>query len=149
MRIDAFRGFKHYSSFHGPEQALKIITNERVVLEKVEEFVKKHDVQCDLNVTNTFDVCMTPEFAAYEAEAFEGFKKAGGDVSHIKFYSGDETSARTGTQSVTAAYEWPAVSSHPAKLAQWLLSASIDRGAKLFTHCPATKVQKTGLGEGL
>lgn len=93
-RIDAFRGFKQYSSFHGPEKALKIITNERIVLEKVEEFVKKHDVQCDLNVTNTFDVCMTPAFATYEAEAFEGFQKAGDDFSHVKFYSGDEASAR-------------------------------------------------------
>jgi glycine/D-amino acid oxidase-like deaminating enzyme len=147
--VDAFRGFKHYSSFHGTEQAVKIIANERIVLERVQEFVKKYDVQCDLNVTNTFDVCMSPEFAAYEAEAFEAFKKAGGDVSHVKFYSGEEAVTRTGIRNVTAAYEWPAGSSHPAKLAQWLLSASIERGVTLFTHCPVTKVEKSAVGEGL
>jgi glycine/D-amino acid oxidase-like deaminating enzyme len=149
MGIDAFRGFKHYSLLHGQDQALKIIANERTVLERVEEFVKKHNIQCDLNVTNTFDVCMSPEFAAYEAEAFELFKNAGGDTSHVKFYSGDAASTRTGIENVTAAYEWPAGSSHPAKLAQWLLSASIEKGVKLFTHCPVTKVEKSALGEGL
>ncbi len=86
---------------------------------------------------------MSPEFAAYEAEAFEGFKKAGGDVSHVKFFEGKEASERTGLQNVIAAYEWPAGSSHPAKLAQWLLSASIERGVQLFTHCPVSKVEKS------
>lgn len=148
-QLDAFRGFKHYSSFHGANQALKIIANERVVLEKVEEFVKKHDVKCDLNVTNTFDVCMTPEFAAYEAEAFQAYKSAGGDVSHVKFYPEGEASAVTGIANVFAAYEWPAGSSHPAKLAHWLLSAAIERGVELYTHCPVEKVEKSVKGEGL
>ncbi len=146
---DAFRGFKHYSSFHGPEQALKIIANERLVLEKVEEFVKKHNVQCDLNVTNTFDVCLSPEFAAYEAEAFASFKKAGGDVSHVNFFKGKAASEKTGLRDVIAAYEWPAGSSHPAKLAQWLLSASIERGVRLFTHCPVSKVENSSIRKGL
>lgn len=85
---------------------------------------------------------MTPEFAAYEAENFEAFKKAGGDVSHVQFYQGGEARERTGIKDAFAAYEWPAGSSHPAKVAQWLLNASIERGVKLFTHCPVSKVSK-------
>ncbi|KUJ06814.1 FAD dependent oxidoreductase [Mollisia scopiformis] len=143
VRPDAFRGFKHYSSLHGPDQALKIIANERLVLEKVDHFVKKYDVPCDFHLTSTFDVCMTPEFAAYEADNFEAFKKAGGDVSHVSFFEGDEAKKRTGIQDAFAAYEWPAGSSHPAKLAQWLLNSCIKRGVKLFTHCPVSKVTQS------
>lgn len=137
---DAFRGFNHYSSIHGPEQALEILANERLVLEKVNEFVRTHSIDCDFNLTTTFDVCMTPEFAAYEAEAFKAVKEAGGDLSHVKVFDGDEARAKTGITDAVAAYEWPAGSSHPAKLTQWLLNAVIEKGCKLFTHCPVTEV---------
>jgi glycine/D-amino acid oxidase-like deaminating enzyme len=142
-RLDAFRGFKRYSSLHGPDQALKIIANEHLVLDKIDEFTRKHDVQCDFNLTTTFDACMTAEFAAYEAETFMSFKNAGGDVSHVKFSEGEEARKRTGVKDVVAAYEWPAASIHPAKLAQWLLNTGINRGVTLFTHCPVSKVERS------
>ena len=85
---------------------------------------------------------MTPEFAKYEAESLEAYKAAGGDVSHIKFYENSEAQEKTRIPGATAAYEWPAGSSHPAKLAHFLLQSAIDRGAKLFTFCPAIEVVK-------
>lgn len=133
---------------HGEQQALKTIQDERRVLEKVDGFVKKHNVQCDFNLTTTFDVCMTPEFAAYEAESLEAFKKAGGDISHIKFYEGDLAQKKTRVPGAVAAYEWPAGSSHPAKLAQFLLQAVISKGAKLFTFCPATEIKPNTAAPG-
>ncbi|KAF3385349.1 putative oxidoreductase OrdL [Penicillium rolfsii] len=142
VRPDAFRGFNAYAKVHGPDQALKIIANERLVLQKVDEYVKQHQIPCDFNLTTTFDVCMTPEFAAYEAESLEAYKQAGGDVSHITFYEGPEAQAKTRIPGAVAAYEWPAGSSHPAKLAQFLLQSVINRGAKLFTFCPATQVKQ-------
>ncbi|PGG96120.1 hypothetical protein AJ79_09717 [Helicocarpus griseus UAMH5409] len=141
VRPDAFRGFTAYSEIHGEEQALKIIANERLVLKRIDEFVKKHDVPCDFNLTTTFDVCMTPEFSAYEAESFKAYKNAGGDVSHIKIHEGQEAEAKTRVKGAAAAYEWPAGSSHPAKLAQFLLQSVVARGVKLFTFCPATEIK--------
>lgn len=140
--LDAFRGYKYYSSLHGSEQALKILENERVVLQKVDEFVKKHDVACDFHLSSTFDVCMSPEFAAYEAASFAAYENAGGDTSHIKVYTGKEAQQKTGIDLALSAYEWPAGSSHPAKLAQWLLRAVIDKGARLFTFCPALEITR-------
>lgn len=140
--VDAFRGFNAYSKVHGPEQALKIITNERLVLEKVDEFVRKHNVQCDFNLTSTFDVCMTPEFAKYEAESLEAYKQAGGETSHIKYYEGEEAKEKTRITGAVAAYEWPGGSSHPAKLAHFLLQSVIERGVQLFTFCPATAIKE-------
>ena len=122
---------------------MKIIANERLVLEKIDEFNRKYNVQCDFNLTSTFDVCVTTEFTAYEAENFETFRKAGGDVAHVKFHEGDEARKRTGVKDAMAAYEWPAGSCHPAKLAQWLLNAAIERGATLFTHSPVSKVERS------
>ncbi|KAJ9627641.1 hypothetical protein H2203_002853 [Taxawa tesnikishii (nom. ined.)] len=140
VRPDAFRGYTAYSTLHGPIQALKIIANERLVLSRVADFVRTHNVPCDFELTSTFDVCLTPEFAAYEAQSFDTFKEAGGDVSHVRFYEGEEARQKTSVSSAVAAYEWPAGSSHPAKLAQWILNSVIERGVRLWTHCPVTNI---------
>ncbi len=145
--LDSFRGFNFYSEIHGSEQAVKILANERLVLERIDKFVTKHNVPCDFNLTTTFDVCMTPEFAAYQTSSFNDFKNAGGDVSHIRIFKGEEAKRRTRIAGAHTAYEWPAGTSHPAKLAHWLLNAVVSRGVQLFTHCLATKVTSTSLSK--
>lgn len=143
VRPDAFRGFQVYRRVHGTEQALKIIANEKDVLEKVNTFVNKYDVPCDFNLATTLDVCLTPEFAEFNARSFKEYQEAGGDPSHVKIYEGEDAATRTGIKETVSAYEWPAGSSHPAKLAQWLLGQSIAKGATLFTKCPALKISKS------
>ncbi|KAL2432379.1 hypothetical protein ABEF95_007123 [Exophiala dermatitidis] len=142
VRPDAFRGFPVYAAAHGVDQSVKILANERLVLHKVDEFVRTHNVPCDFHFTKTFDVCMTPEFADYEAASFNAYKKAGGDVSHVKFYEGAEAKEKTRVPGTVAAYEWPAGSIHPAKLTHWLIRSCVTRGVKLFTHCPVTSVKE-------
>lgn len=143
VRPDAFRGFQVYKRLHGTEQALKIIANERLVFQRLDDFVKQHKIECDFNPTTTFDVCLTQEFADFNAQSLKEFQAAGGDVSHIKFYDGDEARRRTGVMNAVAAYEWPAGSSHPAKLAHFLLAQAIEKGGRLFTHCPAQALSKS------
>ncbi|KAI0170363.1 FAD dependent oxidoreductase [Pestalotiopsis sp. NC0098] len=148
VRPDAFRGFQVYQRVHGKDQALKIIANERTVFHRVDEFVKEHGVDCDFDSTTTFDVCLTQEFADFNAQSFREYQEAGGDVSHVKFYKGEEAQEKTRIDQAVAAYEWPAGSSHPAKLAQWLLSRAIEKGARLFTHCPATSIEASDEAAG-
>ncbi|KAK1675635.1 FAD dependent oxidoreductase-domain-containing protein [Colletotrichum godetiae] len=143
IRPDAFRGFTVYKSFHGEEQALKIIANERTVFLAVDDFVKKHSVPFDFVPTTTFDVCLTQDFADHNAKSFEAYRSAGGDVSHIKFYPAEEAQKKTGVPQALCAYEWPAGSGHPAKLAQWLLTECVGRGVLFLTHCPATSVTQS------
>ncbi|KAK2803237.1 hypothetical protein FQN50_007104 [Emmonsiellopsis sp. PD_5] len=143
VRPDAFRGFTFYSKLHGPAQALQILANERLVLQRVDAFVKKHNVPCDFNLTSTFDVCMTADFAAYEAASFNAYKTAGGDTSHIAIYQGEEAESKSGIRGAIAAYQWPAASIHPAKLAHFLLQTAVSQGVRLFTFCPATQVTKS------
>lgn len=117
------------------------------MLQKIDQFTRKYNVECEFNLTSTFDVCVTEEFTAHEAENFEAFEKAGGDVSHIKFLEGDEARKVTGVRDAIAAYEWPAGSIHPAKLAHWLLNAVVERGVKLFTHLPVSKVERSSVSD--
>lgn len=141
---DAFRGYSAYAAIHGPEQALKIVANERLVLERIDDFVHKHNIPCDFDLTTTFDVCLTPSFAAYEAESLKAFQEAGGDISHITSYTDEAAKQATRIKDAITAYEWPAGSIHPAKLAQWLLNNVINKGVKLYTHCPATDISLAG-----
>ncbi|KAI8713945.1 DAO domain-containing protein [Fusarium sp. LHS14.1] len=142
VRPDAFRGFPHFASINGPEQARLIIEHEKVVLQNVRDFVELNNVDCDFNYTSTFEVCLGQDYTNYLAKALTEFRDAGGDVSHIKFYEGEEAKAKTRVPGALCAYEWPAASNHPGKLCQWILSDVIRRGGKLWTHCPATKILK-------
>ncbi|KAI0182074.1 FAD dependent oxidoreductase [Hypoxylon sp. FL1284] len=146
VRPDAFRGFQVYKEVHGTEQALKIIANERLVFERIGAFVASHKVPCDFHAGTTFDVCLTREFADFNARSLREYREAGGDVSHVRFYDGEAARRATRVDQAVAAYEWPAGSSHPAKLAQWLLARCVERGVRLYTHCPATSVTKSEAG---
>jgi glycine/D-amino acid oxidase-like deaminating enzyme len=140
VRPDACSGFGGYAAVHGAEQALKIVQDENVVLDRVTKFVQEHDIPCEFSLKQTFDVCLTQEIADDEARNVKQYVEAGGSMEHIKLYKGKEAAERTGVHNAISAWEWPAASIHPAKLAQWLLTNVVERGCKLWTHCPVTKV---------
>jgi glycine/D-amino acid oxidase-like deaminating enzyme len=141
---DAFRGFLHYASLHGAEQAKKILENEKLVLERTREFVKTHNINSDFVDTTTFEVCLSQESADYQAKALAAYQAAGGDISQIQVHEGNEAKAKTRVPNAIRAYEWLAASNNPAKLVQWILTDFITKGGKLWTHCPATKVTAHG-----
>jgi glycine/D-amino acid oxidase-like deaminating enzyme len=148
VRSDAFRGFNNYAAAHGVDQALKIAENENLVFQLVSKFVADHNIACDFTPKPTFDVCLTNEIAADEADNVKEYRKAGGDTEkfHLRVYEGQDAVQRTGIHGALAAYEWPAASIHPAKLTHWLLSNVIRRGCRLWTHCPVSEVTKEGEG---
>ncbi|KAF2217824.1 hypothetical protein CERZMDRAFT_63947 [Cercospora zeae-maydis SCOH1-5] len=133
VRPDAFRGFAAYSRIHGPEQAKKIIENEKLVFGRLDAFVREHNIPCDFNSTTTFDVCLTPEFVEYQKESFAAYRAAGGDVSHVQYYAGDVAKVKTGVESALAAYEWPAGSKRQAK---WdVITARGTVASQIVVHC--------------
>ncbi|KAJ5329429.1 hypothetical protein N7452_009819 [Penicillium brevicompactum] len=147
IRPDAFRGFPHYASLHGPEQAIKILQNEKRVLEQTRAFITTHGIDSDFVDTTTFDVCMTPELITEQESALAAYKDAGGDVSQVRIWEGEEARSRTRVRSALRAYEWPAASNNPAKLVQWILSDVVGKGAGLWTHCPVDEIVR-GRGGG-
>lgn len=113
------------------------------MLKNVTQFVKDNDIDCDFKDGMTFEVGVTKEFDEILSTAFAAFKAAGGDVSHIKFYEGEEAKQRTGVPTARCAYESPTASNHPGKLVQWILNDFIKKGGRLWTHCPVTKVARS------
>lgn len=85
----------------------------------------------DFNLMTTFEVCFSDKFVKKAANALEAYKRAGGDVTEVKFYEGEEAKARTRVPGALCAYEWTAASNHPGKLVQWILNDSIGKGVKL------------------
>lgn len=119
---------------------MKIIANERLHLEKAKEFITKNRVNCDFNYTTSVEACLSQQYTGFVVKAFEEFKAAGGDVSHIKVYHGEVAKTKARHPSAVCAYEWPAGSNHPSKLTHWILNDVIRSGVRLWTYCPAIKV---------
>ena len=88
---------------------------------------------------------MTPESITEQESALAAYKDAGGDVSQVRVWEGEEAQSRTRVRSALRAYEWPAASNNPAKLVQWILSDVVGKGAGLWTHCPVDEVVRLSL----
>ncbi|KAJ7485622.1 FAD dependent oxidoreductase-domain-containing protein [Mycena latifolia] len=133
-RPDAFRGFTAFSKRINPDQAMKIIAHEKLVLQLVKAFIDKHNIDCDFDDCRTFDVVMGEDFLQYVTGSFEAYREAGGDMSDIA----------TRVPSALGAYEWSAASLHPAKLCQAILELNKSLGMALFTHTPAVTITASG-----
>ncbi|KAK6906014.1 hypothetical protein I203_106849 [Kwoniella mangroviensis CBS 8507] len=121
---DQWRGFTEYETAFGAEQALRILSNEQQTWEGLVEYVKKHNVDCDLWVGKTLDVLMTDDVAEVAANNFSNYQAAGGDVSQIEV-----TTDQGKAEEV-----------HPWKLVAHINQQSLDLGLNLQTWTPVTKV---------
>ncbi|KAM0706892.1 hypothetical protein Q7P35_006222 [Cladosporium inversicolor] len=142
VRPDACSGFGDYAAIHGPEHALNIVNNEKIVLDSVRQFVQKHNIDCDFQPKQSFDVCLTQDIAQDELSNVEQYTNAGGSLENIELHSGDAARTRNGVRDALTAWDWPAASVHPVKLTQWLLIDSIEKGCRLFIHCPVSEVSQ-------
>ncbi|KAJ6612709.1 FAD dependent oxidoreductase [Mycena sp. CBHHK59/15] len=143
-RPDAFRGFAAFSKRIDPEQAMKIIKHEKLVLQLVKAFIDKHGVDCDFDYCRTYDVVMGEDFLQYVTDSFNAYKEAGGDMSDIVWLDAEAAKKATRVPAALGAYEWTAASLHPAKLCQAILAMSLALGMSLFTHTPAVSVTRSG-----
>ncbi|KAK0444954.1 FAD dependent oxidoreductase-domain-containing protein [Desarmillaria tabescens] len=125
-RPDAFRGFAAFSKIHGPEQAIKIIEHEKLVLQLVKRFIDTHKIECDFDYCKTFDVIMGEDFFRYVTSSFESFKQFGGDTAGVTWLEQDEARKATRVPEALGAFEWNAASLHPAKLCLAVLAIGRD-----------------------
>ncbi|WWD09710.1 hypothetical protein V865_007838 [Kwoniella europaea PYCC6329] len=138
---DQWRGFTKYETAFGAEQALKILSNEQRTWEGLVEYVKKHNVDCDLWVGKTLDVLMTDDVAEVAANNFSNYQAAGGDVSKIEVTTDqDKAEEISRLKGAKAVYAWDASSLHPWKLVAHINQQSLDLGLNLQTWTPVTKV---------
>ncbi|KAK8917711.1 putative oxidoreductase OrdL [Metarhizium anisopliae] len=144
VRPDAFRNFSGYQAFHGSEQALKIVATEETNLKRIAAFIRDKQIQCDFNLTTTFDVCLGPDAVEDEEKNIKDYLDAGGNLASlgVKCWYGDAAAEKSSCPGASAAYEWPAASIHPVKLVHWVLEHVIERGVRLWTHCPVDEIRE-------
>lgn len=56
----------------------------------MKDFVKEHDVDCEFTERMTLDVVLNEEFKDYCQTAMREAKEHGLDVSHIKYFEGED-----------------------------------------------------------
>ncbi|KAJ7162305.1 FAD dependent oxidoreductase [Mycena filopes] len=112
-------------------------------LELMTEIIRTEKIDCDFWRGFTYDVPMDEPSAAYLAASYAEFVADGGPVEGIVTSILDPAAARKTTRCsrATAAYEFPAASLYPYKLAAHLLNLCIARhGLNLQTHTPVRRV---------
>ncbi|OJJ60517.1 hypothetical protein ASPSYDRAFT_197969 [Aspergillus sydowii CBS 593.65] len=141
---DQWRGFSAYEAAFGTKQALKILENEQATWTALVEYVKHHNVDCDLWVGDTLDVPVTREVADAAKTNFERFKASGGKVDHIKV-THDPVEARkiSHIKSALACYAWSASTLYPWKLTAHIMRENLSKGVNLQTRTKATNVAQS------
>lgn len=114
--------------------------SESITLNRVKDFVKEHDVDCEFTERMTLDVVLNEEFKNYCQTAMREAKEHGVDVSHIKYFEGEDAKKLTRSPRAIAAYQWPAASLNPSKLCYAIHRLNLSLGVKLFTWTPVTNV---------
>ncbi|ORY35319.1 putative FAD dependent oxidoreductase [Naematelia encephala] len=148
-RPDQYRGFAKYSILHGPEQALKIMDNERETWEKVVQYVKDENVDCDLWVGKSYEVSMTPDVAEQATKIYADVVAAGGKTDNITVVTdpaeAEKISRLKGAQAV---YYWDASTLYPWKLAAHVAGKALDLGLNIQTWTPVTAVTEAPSSPG-
>lgn len=92
IKPDCCRGFDEYAEYHGVETALKQCHLEAANLEALIEFIREKGLEeeVDLVTCDTVDTYMAEASWEWGFRSYENFKNAGGNVSKIKTYCGDE-----------------------------------------------------------
>jgi glycine/D-amino acid oxidase-like deaminating enzyme len=105
-------------------------------------FIKRHGIECEWTERSTYDVHLTPEFAAHSASALAAYAAAGG-VSPAVHLSAEEARRETRVECVGAT-RWPAATVNPAQLTLGVLAlCEEDTRFQAYTHAPVTRVLGT------
>lgn len=98
-------------------------------------FIRKHKIACEWQRRETYDVCLTEEFAAYSHEANAAFAAAGGSPPAALGTEAAQKAARS--KDAVEAFGWPAATLNPAQLTMAIhkLCTETER-YDAFTFCP-------------
>ena len=140
---DQWRGFGKFEKVYGKEQAIKILNNEADTWNALINYVREHDVDCDLWVGDTLDVPVDGEVARLAKEVFERYKEAGGRTDHIKVTQDPAEAVQfSRIKNAKACYAWQASTLQPWKLTAHVMRKNLENGANLQTYTVANSVSK-------
>lgn len=107
---------------------------------RVDAFVKKHSVECEWTPRDTYDVCLTQEFDAYETDALNNLRAAGG-TPDIAYLGKDDAQRATRVKDALGAFKWPAATLNPAKLTLGIHALNKEKGGyEMYAWAPVHSV---------
>ncbi|WWC85870.1 uncharacterized protein L201_000737 [Kwoniella dendrophila CBS 6074] len=139
-RPDESRGFPAFSNLHGIEEAKHILKSERNTFEKVDEFIKKTNIDCEWTPRDTYDISLSESFRDYASNALKTLLESGGKPQ-VEELSQEQAAKETRVKDAQGAIKWWAGTVNPAKLCLGIhqLNQSLG-GYSLYSHAPVHKV---------
>ncbi|GMK58038.1 hypothetical protein CspeluHIS016_0500700 [Cutaneotrichosporon spelunceum] len=139
-RPDAGRGFPAYARTHGAPEALHILRSETTALDRTAAFIHAHNIDCEWTERDTYDVHLSPEFAAHSTAALQAYADAGG-VPAAYLDAGE--AARETRVACVGANRWRAATLNPAQLTLGILElCEADKRFRAFAQTPVWSVTK-------
>ncbi|CZR54288.1 uncharacterized protein PAC_04171 [Phialocephala subalpina] len=147
-RAGNYLKFKHYLQQFGLEEVLKMEALEEVNVKNVGNFIKEHEIGCDLRDVETVDI-FTDQPGWEEAlealkareEAFDGRVEAKVLTKH-RVWSAKETREELLVPAGVGAISFPAYALSPYKFICGLLGMCLKKGLNIQTNTPVVEVAR-------
>ncbi len=138
-------GFELLARRHGPERATAIIKEGQNSLAWIGRFVAEEAIDCNFDVVGRFHAAHSPGNYEALARSIENQRPELKVNAHVVPRTEQRSELGTDVYYGGVVLRQHA-SIHPARYHAGLLSRVMGAGAKIITHCPATKVESHGSG---
>ena len=126
---------------HGFHAAVEISEFEIAHIQALKEFVEMENIDCDFNLTRTFDVFYNASHGDRAKLVYKQLVEAGIPGLKDVLYTGPKNAeAVSGIKDATACFSYTAAHLWPYKLVMWLLAKVVAQGVNLQTNTPVTHI---------
>ncbi|KAH7418155.1 FAD dependent oxidoreductase [Cadophora sp. MPI-SDFR-AT-0126] len=148
-RAGRYLEFKDYLEEFGEQEALLMEKLEEENVKKVGQFVKEHEIECDLRDVETLDVFTDDRKWASALKSLKARKdvlagKVGANIlTKHKVWSAKETRQQLLIPEGVGAISFPAYALSPYKFVCRLLEICIEKGINLQTNTPVLEISQS------
>ncbi|KAH7360475.1 FAD dependent oxidoreductase superfamily protein [Rhexocercosporidium sp. MPI-PUGE-AT-0058] len=148
-RAGRYLEFGRYVEDFGEEEALLMEKLEEENVKHVGEFVKRHDIECDLRAVETMDVFTDEAKWEHALSALEARKKVlegkveASVLTKHRIWSAKETREELLIPEGVGAVSFPAYALSPYKLVCRILELCIAKGMNLQTNTPVLEISQS------
>ncbi|TVY12531.1 Gamma-glutamylputrescine oxidoreductase, partial [Lachnellula arida] len=152
VRPSVYPRLPHYVEEYGLEAAEQVAQFELDHVNAFASLVEKEGIECDFELTRSFDIYTDPEQAAVAKANYLKLKEAGvakSTIDDLEWIDADRAEEVSGVKGCVGCFTFTAASVWPYKLFLSLLKLTIQKGLNLQTHTPATSISPGPSPSGL
>ncbi|TVY38039.1 Gamma-glutamylputrescine oxidoreductase, partial [Lachnellula subtilissima] len=152
IRPTVYPRLPRYIEEYGLEAAEQFAQFERDHVNVFADLVEKEGIECDFELTRSFDIYTDPEQAAVAKANYLKLKEAGvakSTIDDLEWTDADRAEEVSGVKGCVGCFTFTAASVWPYKLFLSLLKHTIQKGLNLQTHTPVTSISSGPSSSGL